>query len=152
MKLSEFILQERGPYLFDHYIHPVACPSVLGNFVLEFQVDDAGKRPPDEKMLNAIVALRDAFLRDTSSLVTLVHGQYLLATRDDGWSNGCGLPIGLTEIQLEPLLNGGTITVSQDETDADEPNPGRVYMSPEWDEEHGLYVARIEDRWVKVDW
>lgn len=151
MNLSEFVLQPRGPYLFDHYIHPDAVPSPLGKFVLELHVDDAAKRTPDERMLHAILTLRDAFLSDTNSLVTLVYDQYLLATEDEEWCEVIELPIGLTENDLEPLLDTRTISVSQNETDSDEPNPGRVYMSPEWEEEHGLYLARIDGKWAQVD-
>lgn len=151
MRLSEFVLQPRGPYLFDHYIHQKKIQSPLGTFSLELYVNDASKRAPDEKMLAAIVALRDRFQADMHSLVSLVHQQYLLATEDEEWCEACDLPTGLSADELEPLLAGRAITVSQDEMDDDDSNPGRVYMSPEWDEEHGLYYARIENKWVQVD-
>lgn len=151
MKLSEFVLQSRGAGGFDSYLHPQTIPTPLGEFSLEFQVKNAARRPPDEKMLAAIITLRQALESDLHALVTLVHEQYLLAAEDEEWCEVCELPTGLGADELAPLLEGQTISVAQQETDADEPHPGRVYISPQWDQEHGLYVARIDDRWVLVD-
>lgn len=151
MELSEFELQPRGPYLFDHYIHPVMIPSPLGSFSLEFHVDNASRRPPGEKMLAAIVALRDAFQADMDQLVLLVHEEYLLAIDDEEWCEEIELPTGLRPEELEPLLSNQSMTISNFGEEEAVPDPGRVYMSPEWDEEHGLYFARLQGKWEKVD-
>lgn len=102
-------------------------------------------------MLAAIVALRDAFQADMDRLVLLVHEEYLLATDDKEWCEMIELPTGLRPEELEPLLSNQSITVSDFGEEEEEPNPGRVYMSPEWDEEHGLYFARLQGKWEKVD-
>jgi hypothetical protein len=151
MKLSDFVLQPRGAYNFDHYIHPMTIPSPLGDFSLELYVDSASRRPADQKMLAAIIALRQTFEDDMDSLVALVHQQYLNATEDEEWCDVCDLATGLSADELAPLLDGRAITVWQNETDGDNPNPGRIYMSPQWDEEHGLYFARVDNKWVQVD-
>lgn len=151
MKLSEFILQPRGPYLFDHYLHSEEIPSPLGSFALEFQVNDASKRPPDDKMLEAIAILREAFQNDLQALTELVHQQYQAVAQDEYWREAVDLPLGLSSTEIAPLLTAKAISVSQNEIDEGDPNPGRIYMSPLWDEEHGLYFARIDDRWMKVD-
>lgn len=148
MDLDEFVLQPRGPYLFDHYTHPDRVGSPLGDFTLELHVDDANVRGPDERMLAAIASLRDAFVQHIDSLVELVFEQYQLATADydddPEWFDDMEIPIGLTKSELEPLLGVRTLAVSRDST-------GVVYMSPEWDCEHGLSFARQNDSWIQVD-
>lgn len=49
MKLSEFVLQDRGPYLFDTYLHPETIATPLGEFQMEMHVDDAATQPPTRK-------------------------------------------------------------------------------------------------------
>jgi|GEM_PF-6260649 len=146
MDLSEFILQPRGLFLVDHYQHPSRIRSPLGEFKMEFQVDDAKVRPPDERMLAAITALHDAFTKDSESLVDLVHEQYELATEDaeddPEWFEDMEIPVGLSRAELGPLLSARKLTVSQSKADSGDRCPGRVYMSPEWDAEHGWPLLR----------
>lgn len=153
MDLSEFILQPRGPYLFDHYQHPVRVESPLGAFTMEFHVDDAEMCPPNQRMLAAMTALRAAFIKDCESLVDLVHQQYELATEDaeedPEWFEDMEIPIGLSRTELAPLLSVRTITVSQFDTDSGNQFHGCIYMQPEWDAEHGLSFKRERNKWVR---
>src|SRR5262245_61756868 len=96
MNLSDFMLQPRGAYRFDHYVHPVTIPSPLGDFSLKLFVDNATRRPPDAKMLAAIGSLSQAFENNMDSLVSLVHQQYLNVTEDEEWCDMCDLPTGLS--------------------------------------------------------
>ena len=152
MKLADFVLQPRGPYLFDHYIHPETIPTPLGAFSLELMVDDAAEAPADEAMLAALVELRRAFEADLETIVQLVYEQYVMATSNDFWSDACNLKKGLQAHELAPLLENQTLSVSRDPGWGDRPEiSARVYMSPSWDEEHGLYFSHQDGEWVQED-
>lgn len=154
VELSDFIIQPRGCFLFDFYIHPKPIQSVLGDFFLEFQVDDSVITPPSHEMLEVIILLSTAFKNDTMALALLVYQEYLLAVEDIEWCKECQLPVGLKLEEISPLLSQQTIGVSYDmmyEPNIDLISRGRVYMSPQWNEEHGLYVTRVNDKWEIVD-
>lgn len=103
-------------------------------------------------MLAAMSQLREQFVRDLPLLVKLVYEQYQLAISNEDWREVCDLPVGLKDSELEPLLETRILNVSRDAAWDDDPMiNSRVYLSPAWDEEHGLYFAFEDDEWQQVD-
>ena len=95
--------------------------------------------------------LIDQFTTDKDRVTQLVFQQYKLVSADSDWLEDCEMPNGLDADQLGPYLRARTLSVSRDLDDRNEPYSARVYMSPQWDEEHGLYLKRDGDGWIQVD-
>ena len=150
MKLEDFVKQPRGPYRFDLYVHPDVVPSPLGEFVVEL-IAEVGQAPADV-MLEIARALVEQFTDDRDHITGLVFREYERACRmvaagvpDDA------IPRGLSISALGAYLDVRTLSVSCSPDDEEEPYPARVYLSPRWDSEHGLYFRFFEGEWEKVD-
>ena len=151
MLLTEFVLQPRGPYLFDWYLHRNRISSPIGPFDIELQIDDANRRPPDSRMLNAMSSLRDAFTRDIEMIANLVLTEYRRVANDPAWQDWYPFQNIKTYRGLQRHLRSRGLTVSQDEIDDRTKYPGAVYISPKWDIEHGLHYRRQKSGWVQTD-
>ena len=85
MNLSEFVVQPRGPYLFDWYRHRTPIPSPIGPFDIELQVKDSQQRAPDTRMLDAVSKLSHAFIRDVELIAERVLNEYRRVSEDIAW-------------------------------------------------------------------
>jgi len=149
MQQSDFIKQPRGPYKFDVYHHSKPIDSPLGAFIVELMMHDS--KPPDQPMLDMAQDLVTHFMTDKDRISELVYEQYLLASDDPDWLDSCDVPPGLRTNQIAPYLQARTLSVCRDLKDRTEAYSARVYMSPQWDEEHGLYFKREADGWIQTD-
>ncbi|NQV27007.1 MAG: hypothetical protein HQ518_21870 [Rhodopirellula sp.] len=150
MKLPEFRKLPRGPRAFDCYEHHTPIPSPLGEFTLELQMD-VDDTTPGQSMIDMAQDLASQFTADVERVTELLFAQYQLASEDPDWLGECGLPPGLSAGQLAPYLHVRALAVSHDKNDQVEPYSARVYICPQWDEEHGLYFKRDSDGWIQVD-
>ncbi len=142
MNLTEFVLQPRGPYLFDWYRHRTPILSPIGPFDIELHVDDSQRRPPDTRMLDVVSTLSDAFKRDVELIAELVLNEYRRVSEDIAWQETYPFQKIKTYRGLQRHLRSRCLSLSQDEIDDRVKYPGVVYISPKWDIEHGIHYRR----------
>lgn len=146
MKLEEFVQRPDDEECYDH---PDTVPSPVGAFGLGFQVFDGD--PPDARMLELLEELVARFKADADRVVAMIHEEYEEAVADAAWADFCEVPTGLSVEQLEPHLENRSLYVRRDSRDEEEPLAARLYVSPDWDQEHGYYLAHEDGRWMRED-
>ena len=138
MRLEDFTKQERGPYRFDWFQHSIKIPSALGRFSLELFVEMGGT--PNQGMIDAMQDLVDAFEAKKDEIAIKVFEEYRATMDSDPeWAESCDVPLNLEIEDLASVIERRALTVWDCLEDPDDLHSPRVYMSPQWDEEHGLY-------------
>lgn len=143
LKLSEFKLLARGPYSFDTWRHSKSVKSPLGDFTVVIQLAIGSQ--PTSSMVIAATSLVEHFDKDKELLSQKVFEEYLAVCADmfaPEWLKGCGVPEGLQLSDLCAFVDQRTLTVDGDLTMT-------AYLSPKWDEEHGIYFDLIDGRWER---
>jgi hypothetical protein len=150
MTLSDFTKQPRGPFAFDCWTANQAIPSPMGEFIVELQMGVGDNAPPDREMLRCAEELVALFRANVEIIHDKVFEHYQAVTAEGGWEGGCEVPADLDRLGMLAHLEVRTLTVSR-VGDEDEPYVSRVYISPAWDEEHGIYLAYRDGEWEFVD-
>lgn len=149
MNLSEFELQERGPYLFGRWLWEKTVETPLGNFEVGFQQGD-GEPRPDEEMLHRAEELVHFTEQNADYIADIVFGYYRLAEESDpNWLSLCDVPRGLTKAKIGNFLNGLWLIVSRN-TGTDSLN-STVLINPFWDEEHKMNLEFQNGRIVSFN-
>ena len=144
MTLSDFTKQPPGQYPFGFWVANRAIPTPMGEFTVELQMGIGDKAPPDDKMLrqaDELVALLQAHIETIHDKV-FEHYQM--------FAEQGGVPSGLDRDEILDQLQVRTLTVSRDEN-ADEVYRSRVFIIPDWDEEHAIYLAYGDGEWEFVE-
>ena len=150
MQIEEFEKQDRGPYLFDRFRHRDTVDSRLGSFSIELIVNM--DKAPNQDMANAMRILIDRFEKNEEEIAQMVFREYrAIAESQPDWLEDCEVPLTLSIDGLEPFLTARVLSVSDDVDDVDDQYRPRVYMSPQWDEEHGFYLKFDSDKMERVD-
>jgi len=150
MKIEDFKKQKRGPYLFDWFRHPNTINSRLGVFSLELTVEM--DKVPNQAMADAMEKLIGKFEKNKDMIAQMVFKEYLtIAKAEPDWLESCEVPLNLSIDDLAPFIKAQALTVSDDVDDAEDRHHPRVYMSPQWDEEHGFYLQFEGDHIERVD-
>jgi hypothetical protein len=84
--------------------------------------------PPDDEMV-----------RQANDLAEFTRS-HPLASDEAEWMESCGVPVGLTRDELTPYLDELNLVVDRDRS---EPT---IYVVPQWDEEHAIYLAVRDGR------
>ena len=157
MRLSEFVRQpnEYGLHC-DSYVHPESVSTPLGKFSVQLAIVASGaKKRPCLRMLEAARSLRSAFIDEIDAIVDLTYQQYLKAcyapkpVLEDPHFPWQDIPKGRSRLELNDLLDSPTIIVNEHEVDEEE-FPGRIFMSPLWDQRNCLFFARVSNIWKHV--
>jgi hypothetical protein len=121
----------------------------MGKFDVELQMGIGDKAPPDAEM----VRQAEEFVRLVQAHINTIHDKvfehYQSVTDEGGWIGSCGVPRGLDRVAMLDHLQVRTLTVFADE-EAGEGFLTRVYIIPDWDEEHGIYLAFSDNEWEFV--
>lgn len=145
MNAKDFVRRPRGPALFDCHQHPVAIPSAYGDFILELHTQmDA---PPTTAMIARAEELTERFRADEPYLCGLIYQSYSEICADPDWQdwlNDAGVECGKPPEEIGGYLTAKTLVV-------DENLLASAYMSPAWDQEHGLYFNLTPNGWVRGD-
>ena len=145
MQMKDFDLVERGPALFDTYANRIPVSSPIGDFRIELTVGIGAQ--PTPAMFAAADRLSAKFSTDREMLALKVHDRYLavcMAGYGPDWLKQCGVPEGLSLPQLCEYLDPRTLTVDRELNMS-------VYVSPDWDREHGLYFDLVDGEWQLGD-
>jgi len=144
MTLSDFTKQPRGAYLFDFWVANRAIPTAIGEFTVELQMGIGDKAPPDDKMVRQADELIELLQAHIRTIHDKVFEHYQMVAEQGGF------PSGLDREEILDQLQVRTLTVSRDEN-ADEVYRSRVFIIPEWDEEHAIYLAYCAGEWEFVE-
>ena len=143
MIIDEFATGREG--LFDCHRHPEAIPSVYGDFVVELYTEmDV---PPSAAMVVAANALVTRFRLDEAVVCDLIYREYLTVCTDPdwaGWLDDVGVERGRTIAEIGRYLDARTLVVNDDLSAC-------VYVSPQWDTEHGLYFEYTPQGWARAN-
>jgi hypothetical protein len=115
-------------------------PTPMGEFTVELQMGIGDKAPPDAKMLRQAEALIELLQAHIATIHDKVFEHYQMVAEHGGF------PSGLDREEILDQLQVRTLTVSRDEN-ADEVYRSRVFIIPEWDEEHAIYLAYCDGEW-----
>lgn len=136
---DDFQMADRGPRLFDRWLAKQSVPTPLGPFAVELY------QRPDEELLrhaNELVA----FVSDGyDAILTVVYEHYLRTAEDKYWMKGCGVPRRLPEGKVAKYIRSRAVVVRRDrggEVDA------AIYISPQWDTEHGINLGLVNGQAV----
>jgi hypothetical protein len=146
MRATDFVLQERGPYLFDRWQWPERVPTQLGNLVVELSTSDGGP-PPDDAMAAAAGELAEFAVANGGLLLDLIYSHYRYA-EENGWLDFWGVPGGLPRNGVLSQVESIELSVRRG---ADGRPDAVVYVNPRWDEEHKLHLNFPDGRIVTVN-
>lgn len=148
MTLSDFKKQPRGPETFDTCVAKRTIKTALGDFTVELQMD-IGDTPTDV-MIRRADELVELLQAHSKTIHDKVFEHYRMAAEDVSWLDLCDVPEGLDRVGVLKHLQVRSLVVSREE-DGDEEYSSRVYIVPEWDEEHAIYLAYSRGDWEFVD-
>jgi uncharacterized protein DUF6985 len=150
MTLSDFTKQPRGAYAFDFWVANRAIPTPMGEFAVELQMGIGDNAPPADEMVRQADELVGLLRAHIETIHDKVFEHYQMVAEQGGWLGSCGIPSGLDREGILDHLQVRTLTVSRDE-DADEVYRSRVFIVPDWDEEHAIYLAHCDGEWEFVE-
>jgi hypothetical protein len=142
MQLSEFFKAPRGPRKFDYWTHPAAVPSPLGDFIVELY-PEIGE--PDEKMVGLANTLTIFLSSHPEKIVDKVFDHYKRFLENPSWLLSCQVPTNLQDCNLAPYMKSLNLTVSRDGIRNQYEYNTCIYISPQWDEEHAIYLELTDD-------
>jgi hypothetical protein len=123
----------------------VAIPSIFGDFVVELHTEiDARPTPAMVDRANALVR---QFQIDAANLSDMIYSQYLAVCDDPDWREwlaDAGVAAGLSISEIGRYLKVKTLVVFDDLS-------ASVYVSPDWDTEHGLYYDWTGEGWTEAE-
>ncbi len=132
------------------HAHPDPVASPMGDFTVEMTVEEGAS--PDQTLFEKCRALVDQFVQDVDKITELLHESYRdVAEEDPDWFEEAEIPTDLRPDQLADLLETRSLTISSEPNHRGEEYPARVYISPEWDEEHGFYLKFAGSSWEQVE-
>lgn len=111
------------------------------------EVDEA---PPDAEMIRRAEQLVTRFRASVRQIHDKVFEHYQETNGGDGWLGFGGSSGGLSRAEILEHLEARTLTVARD-GDEDDPYSCRVYIIPDWDEEHAIYLDYQEGEWEFVE-
>lgn len=138
MRLTEFVKAPRGPNLFDSWVHPTAIASPLGNFTVEL-FPETGE--PDVQMVQKAIVLVEFLQSRSEKVVSKVFEHYKRLLRDPDWLTECHVPVDLSRKDLSSYLQARSLMVHRSDDDGKRVYESRIYVSPQWDIEHAIYLA-----------
>lgn len=145
MKVDDFVKRPRGPTLFDCHQHPATIPSVYGDFVVELHSEiDVPPTPAMVAKANALVA---QFKADEAHICDLIFREYQAVCANPDWRewlDDAGVERGRPITEIGGYLEAKALVVADDLL-------ASIYMSPQWDIEHGLYFDWTTEGWVRTD-
>jgi hypothetical protein len=145
MHPEEFVLQKRGPYLFDRWQWKERVPTVLGDLIVELTSDDG--KPPDVALADAATELAEFAASNGDLLLDLIYGHYLYA-QENNWLDFWGVPHGLRRNRVLSQVESVELTVRRGSDGR--PDAG-VYVNPLWEQEHKLFLSFRDGQIVAVN-
>jgi hypothetical protein len=139
LSLEDFDQEPRGPRLFDSWRAREPLDNPLGPFEIELQ------DPPDEELLGEMNRLVAMVSDQYDAILNIVFEHYLVLSEDKFWMKSCEVPRGLREAKLKRYIEGRSIVVRR--------NPqgwmvGVVFISPQWEPEHGISLEAVNGKLV----
>ena len=92
-------------------------------------------------MVEDLASLLGAVKRSPLELVKIVHRHYHRLESHPDWLAECGVPMGLSAASLAPYLRVRNIVAMRDVVDGAPSYDKWIYISPEWDREHAIYLS-----------
>ena len=135
LAVGDFEKQPRGPYEFNIWRANQTVDTPFGSFSIEAITPLKDKEPPDDVMLLEATRLRDFVRKNHPRILAKIHEHYRTVSQDSNWMEFCDVPIGLSRDELKPFLVALDISVDREES---EPT---ILITPQWDEEHAIYLA-----------
>lgn len=149
MKLDDFQKHD-VEYPGENYVRSTPVPSLLGDFTVEMTVGEG--EVPDQDLMDRLQGLIDRFQRDAEKVASLLHESYReFVEQDPEWFEDVDIPTDLKVDQLAAYLDFRSLTIDSEPNHRGEEFPARVYISPQWDEEHGFYLRFDGSDWQQVD-
>jgi hypothetical protein len=136
---DDFEKQPRGSRLFDLWCAKQPLQNPLGLFDVELS------ESPDDALLrqvNELVAFASA---EYDAILNAVYEQYQRTADDKYWMKGCGVPRRLREDQVMQYVRSRSIAVRRNRQGA---IIGTIYISPQWDTEHGILLGVLNGHLV----
>jgi hypothetical protein len=91
----------------------------------------------------------DALLAEnTAAVLVAAHSDYLARCYDEGWMDGCEVPLGLSISEIQRYLENPVIAVDRTQ------NRGisaMICFNTKWDPEHGLYLEVVDGRVTRTE-
>ena len=140
MTLSDFTKEPRGASAFDSWTANQAIPSPMGEFTVEVRMGLGDSAPPDNEMLRRAEELVALFRANVEIIHNKVFEHYQMCSESADLDRD-GI-LGHLEVRTLTVFRGG---------DPDEPYVSRVYIIPDWDVEHAIYLAHRDGEWEFVD-
>jgi hypothetical protein len=133
---ESFQKQPPGPYAFDRWLS-APLPNPIGSFEVELL------EPPDAELLLEINALAQFVTDNPDAVLKAIHEAYLVIADDREWMTICEVPANLPIDRVAQYLSSRQISA---ERKRDGRIIGTIYFTPQWDEEHGLYLEVLDGK------
>lgn len=131
---ADFEQAQAGPRSMAVYRARVPLDNPLGPFEIELNA------PPDSELLGHVNALVAAVSNDYDTVLGHVYENYLLAAENKHWMKACEVPSRLRDNQVMQYVRSRSISVRRSRNGSLD---AEVFISPKWDQEHGLRLALI---------
>jgi hypothetical protein len=106
----------------------------MGNFAAELH------DPPDEELLALVNELAEYVRAHDDDILDKVEEHYLRFSADEYWMKDCKVPSGLDRIRICKYVRSRTIVVRRDKK---RKLTGTIYIDPQWDIEHAIYLHLV---------
>jgi hypothetical protein len=141
LTVTDFVRLPRGPRRFYLWVANAPVRTSFGDFSIEAMMPMGDTKPPDMRMLKDANFLADYVREHSDAILELVFQHYKeWCSRDPAWLEICDVPIGLQRHEIKPYLIGLHIMV-----DRESPGP-EMLITPQWDEEHAIYLEVKQDQ------
>ena len=136
---DDFVQDRRSPPLGDLWQAVVPLANPLGAFDVEID------GPPDAELLRCVNEYASALSDQYDAVLYIIHEDYLRAAEDRIWMKTCGVPRQLPEHRVLRYITSRSIYCGRGRTAE---VGGSVFISPEWEPEHGLRLVLCGGRLV----
>ena len=132
---DNFERQPRGPYLFNFWHANQRVPTSFGEFIIEAHMPLEDTAPPDPEMVRQASSLAEFVRTHPDAVLDRIYEHYQIVSKQQHWMDICEVPLGLDRNGLTPYLMSLSLVVDRDHS---EPT---IHVSPQWDDEHAIYLA-----------
>ena len=143
MRLEDFDKQGK-----DEWTSKESVSTILGELPVALNIHDRAG-PPDETMLKLAAELVAFAKAHGDSILDAIYAHYREAEENDNldvWD----VPGDLNREQILSEVQHVSLSVSRDK-DAKKPYASYIYVIPNWEEEHALYLRSVDGKLVEFD-
>jgi hypothetical protein len=148
LTVDDFELERRGSISWWRAKKPLATP--IGEFDLEFSMNQEDHDPPDDQMLQMMDQLVEQVKETPADIRERIYEHYKRDYYDKYWLRSCGVPAGLSRKGVMKHVESLVLNVRR-RLGSPKPYDSGISIRPEWEPEHLVFLERHGAEWVFLE-